>query len=189
MHPKKLTAITVCKGRLYHLMETLPLLVAMQNDLEVIVVDYGCPDGTGEWVRNYYPQVSVIKINDDAGFNLSRARNAGAKEANTPWLLFIDADVKVASHLSEWSDKNLQVKGYYVTSSRGTELNGTFFVPKNAFEDVDGYDECYRGWGGVDMNNAYMHLIYSNRFRIAIRSVLNTPLSKVMTPPGNIWKG
>ncbi len=41
----KFSIITTCKGRLEHLKQTLPAMLA-QKDSEVIVVDYSCPHGT-----------------------------------------------------------------------------------------------------------------------------------------------
>lgn len=151
---KKLTAITVCKKRLHHLKETLPLLVA-QGDIEIIVVDYGCPDGTSDWVRKNYPQVLVVEQNDDPGFSLARAKNAGASRATTPWLLFIDADIKVDGSLIEFTNSFLYPQRFYLSPLRGGELNGTFFCEKQAFELVGGYDICYRGWGGEDEDMYY----------------------------------
>ena len=49
-----MSAIVTCKGRLEHLKQTLPLLMAMP-DSEVIVVDYDCPDRSGDWVRAEHP--------------------------------------------------------------------------------------------------------------------------------------
>ena len=43
----------------------------------MIVVDYGCPDGTEAWVKQNFPEVKVVKVEDDPGFSISRARNLG----------------------------------------------------------------------------------------------------------------
>lgn len=56
---------------------------------EVIVVDDGSPDATGDWVEQHFPAVRVLrKVNGGT----SSARNAGAKVANNDWLIFLDHD-------------------------------------------------------------------------------------------------
>ena len=87
--------ITTCKGRLHHLRETLPLMASQGAD-EIVVVDYGCPDGAGDWVEREFPGVRVVRVDDDPGFCLPRARNAGARASSARWLAFVDADVKLA---------------------------------------------------------------------------------------------
>jgi len=146
----RLTMITTCKGRLRHLQQTLPLMVC-QPLTEVVVVDYGCPQGTAAWVRANFPAVRVVEVTDDPGFNLSRARNIGARTAMTPWLLFVDADVIVGAELGEWIRAGLVPGNFYLTQAFGrSDLSGSFFCPRKAFEAVGGYDEAITGWGGED---------------------------------------
>ena len=90
----KFSLIVTCKGRLMHLRQTLPLFCAL-SDTEVIVVDYGCPDRSGDWVAAHHPAVKVVRIDDDPGFNPSRARNIAARDCQSDYLLFVDADIKV----------------------------------------------------------------------------------------------
>ena len=43
--------ITTCMGRLAHLRQSLPSFTA-QPDTSVVVVDYSCPERSGEWVES-----------------------------------------------------------------------------------------------------------------------------------------
>ncbi|MBM4221050.1 MAG: hypothetical protein FJ170_03775, partial [Gammaproteobacteria bacterium] len=72
-----LSFITTCKGRLQHLMQTLPKMAA-QPGTETIVVDYDCPDNSGDWVAANFPAVRVVRVKDQPIFVASRARNLGA---------------------------------------------------------------------------------------------------------------
>jgi glycosyltransferase involved in cell wall biosynthesis len=56
---------------------------------QVIVVDDGSKDATPQIAENYGDAVLLIR-QPNAG--VSAARNRGAAEANTDWLLFVDAD-------------------------------------------------------------------------------------------------
>ena len=147
--------ITTCKGRLQHLRETLPLMAAQGAD-EVVVVDYGCPDGTGDWVEREFPGVRVVRVTDDPGFCLPRARNAGARVATSDWLAFVDADVRLAAGWVGWLREHLEDGRFYRASAvagvRDLETFGTAVCPRHAFEAIGGYDEALRGWGGEDID-------------------------------------
>lgn len=145
--------VTTCKGRLHHLQETLPLLVAQAPD-EIIVVDYGCPQGAGDWVEEHHPQVSVVRVTDDPGFCTSRARNLGAARSTSQWVCFIDADVRVNAGWVAWLRGNLHSKFFYraapVDGKRDKNTWGTVVCTKRALDAIEGYDEAFRGWGGDD---------------------------------------
>ena len=84
--------ISTCMGRLEHLRRALPTWLA-QPDSEVVVVDWSCPDGSGDWVKAHHAQAGVVRVPGRAHFNLAAARNAGAARASGRWLCFVDADV------------------------------------------------------------------------------------------------
>jgi hypothetical protein len=52
----------------------LPLIVA-QSPAEIVVVDYGCPQRTGDWVEEQLSPVKVVRVNDDPGFCVSRPQH------------------------------------------------------------------------------------------------------------------
>ncbi len=60
---------------------------------KVYVADAGSTDGTPEIARNFVGDLQVEVI---AGGLPARGRNAGAREARTRYLLFIDADIEIA---------------------------------------------------------------------------------------------
>lgn len=145
--------ITTCKGRLHHLQETLPLIVA-QEPAEIIVVDYGCPQKSGQWVKENYPTVNVVNVEDDPGFCVARARNIGAQHSTSQWLCFIDADIKVSKGWVDWMHRILDPRFFYRASkkdgTRDKETWGTCVCERKAFEFIEGYDEVFNGWGGED---------------------------------------
>jgi glycosyltransferase involved in cell wall biosynthesis len=145
-----LSLITTCKNRLPHLKQTLPLMLR-QPRAEVIVVDYGCEQGTAAWVKENHPAAKLVEVNDDPVFCLARARNLGAKEASHDLLCFIDADVLLHQDLVEWLDLNQKPNGFYMYPEPAViELFGFVIVPRKHFFRIAGYDEAFSGWGGED---------------------------------------
>ncbi len=149
------TFITTCKGRLHHLKQTLPGLIQTRC-AKIIVVDYRCPDGTADWVESHYPQVTVVRVTDDEGFCLARARNIGALHAQSSWLVFIDADVFVHDGWDAWVPHHLMAGSMYragaIDGKTDLETFGTFMCERSAFERVGGYDESFSCWGGEDVD-------------------------------------
>lgn len=145
--------VTTCKGRLHHLQQTLPLIVAEAPD-EIVVVDYGCPHGSGDWVEANFPQVTVVRVADDPGFHLARARNAGAAACASSWICFIDADIRIRPGFLAWMRGNVRERRFYrqapVDGKRDPEAYGTVVCPRRAFNAIEGYDELFTGWGGED---------------------------------------
>jgi hypothetical protein len=152
--------VTTCKGRLHHLKQTLPLMVAQKPD-ELIVVDYDCQDGTGDWVEANFPEVNVVRASQpDGGFNVSRARNLGAATARSDWLLFVDADIKLDPKFVETMRPVLTQGHYYqpVPKNTGGGGNyGTFLCSAADFAAIEGYDEVFEGWGRED-KDVYVRL-------------------------------
>jgi FkbM family methyltransferase len=150
---RKVAFVTVCKGRLHHIRETLPLIVA-QAPGEIVVVDYGCPQKVGDWVEANFASVRVVRVADDPGFCVSRGRNLGALNTSSPLICFIDADVKIAPGFVDWIGANADARHFYrnafVDEKRDMETYGTFVCPREAFDAVGGFDEVFRGWGGED---------------------------------------
>lgn len=146
-----LSIITPCKNRLEHLKQTLPLMRSVDH-AEVIVVDYGCEQGTGDWAAANYRDVKVVRINDDPIFHVSRARNIGASHASAEVLCFIDADTFVIGNLSEWSINNLKKNCFFVIPEVGASTAGFLICYKSDFLNVGGYDEALRGWAPEDMD-------------------------------------
>lgn len=129
---------------------------------EVIVVDNNSTDATASIAHDY-----AVKVVFEAVNQIGRARNAGARQADGDWLLFIDADSRLAVGTLErmykaidsgryagggstiampdaplWGRVSVHIWNAISLLSRCAA--GSFiFVTKPVFDDVGGFDEQY----------------------------------------------
>gem|GEM_PF-1230147 len=144
-----ISLITTCKNRRQHLAKTLPTML-QQSDAEVIVVSYGCEQGTAEWIRRDYPSVTLIDVTDDPIFCVARARNIGASHAKHPLLAFVDADIMLNGTIASWIKTVPTEPIYFAHGPSIWNYAGFVICTKAAFEAVEGFDEAFRGWGHED---------------------------------------
>jgi N-acetylglucosaminyl-diphospho-decaprenol L-rhamnosyltransferase len=90
----ELSVIIVNWNSREYLNKCLASLVAFSGDVhyEVIVIDSGSYDGTGEMLQQHYPQVRFIQ-SDNLGF--ARANNAAFKVSHGDFVLFLNPDTQV----------------------------------------------------------------------------------------------
>lgn len=153
MAEPRLSLVTCCKGRLQYLKRSLPTFIA-QEAAEVIVVDYDCPDNTKEWVATHFPEVRLVTATDEPYFNLSRARNMGARHGRAPWLVFCDADQLLAPSFSSQVLELIGPMTYLRTlhdTQWGPRRQGVpLACEAKLFWEIGGYDDALHGWGVED---------------------------------------
>lgn len=93
------------------------ILCQTYKDFELILVDDGSPDRSGEICDRYAEQDARIRVIHQPNGGVSRARNVGLDHARGEWVCFIDADDLVLKHyleafdMSRHSDSDLIVQG------------------------------------------------------------------------------
>lgn len=147
-----ITAIITCMGRRSHL--ELTLSYAMREFDHVIVVDWSCPEKSGEFAES--EGARVVRKTGERYFSGSKAKNFGASFATTEFLAFIDADTLCMPGLGS-EIKSLMAPNRMVLSSRnfdGSDVNDTvgfLVVSREAFWSVGGFDESWGNrWGHED---------------------------------------
>ncbi len=68
---------------------------------ELIIVDDGSTDGTAIWLSDLAEIEPRVRILSQEQLGVSRARNHGARQAQAPWLAFLDSDDEWLPHKLE----------------------------------------------------------------------------------------
>ncbi len=148
-----ITAVITCMGRREHLETTLGF--ALDTFDKVIVVDWSCPQQSGEYAAS--EGASVIYKTGEKFFSGSRAKNYGARLVASEYIAFIDADNMCMPGLKE-EIASLITPNRMLLSARsidGADINDTvgFLVCQTArFRAVGGFDETWIGWGAEDIH-------------------------------------
>jgi len=97
-HPRsaraRVAVVILTHNRAPELARTLAHTLALPERPEVIVVDNGSGDGTGDMVVGRFPEARLIRLAENQG---AAARNVGARAARTPYIAFCDDDTCWAS--------------------------------------------------------------------------------------------
>ncbi len=149
-----ITAVITSMGRREHLEISLPR--ALDTFSKVIVVDWSCPKGSGEYAA--LEGASVVYQYNEKYYNGSAAKNKGAQLVQTEYLCFLDADAVCMPGMKEVLESLISPDSMILSTRNddGTDVNDTmgFIVcPTQAFIAVGGFDsEMWRGWGHEDVH-------------------------------------
>lgn len=136
----------------------------VQGASEVIVVDYSCPEDTGQFVAANFPSARVVSVPGEEHFSNWKARNAGAAVASSELLVFVDADTILADAAIDRLSADLPPRTYGFFDSKtsrafnaggprlaSNQLKGFHVIPALAFRRAGGYDEVLEGYAaGAD---------------------------------------
>jgi hypothetical protein len=154
----------------------------LRQDAEVVVVDYSCPEGSGDYVARHFPAALVVRVDGMSEYSHAKSHNAGALKASGEVLIFCDADTIVADHAVEWIDENLPPDMYgripresaerFADSSvlSRNQLCGFQVIPAATFRALNGFDEVLRGYAdGADVDiGQRLQLIGLGKFALSI---------------------
>ncbi|HEX2924799.1 MAG TPA: glycosyltransferase family 2 protein, partial [Ruminiclostridium sp.] len=159
-----------CKTMLKYSLEALNNQIGYNaGDYEVVVVDDGSEDGTGDYIkgvnRNY--ELKYIYLKREPCSSRGRARNFGWKAAQGEIVVFIDADIIVKpTHLAE-------LERFYSYSRSVVVLGTRLMLPKGAVIDLSNLFQIY------DFNRKKLTLIDITYF---VYDMLSYNISIVRTP-------
>ena len=144
---KSIAALITCFNRRQHTITALTTFYQQRDldgiDLKVFLVDDGCTDGTGEAVREQFPQVTVLQGNGklfwDGGMRMAYA--AAMKEGFDAYLFFND-DTKLYDHALA---RLVQVAEARLAIGQPTIVTGTTYTPGTEEPSYGGRNWRIRG--------------------------------------------
>ena len=131
-------------GRLAHLKESLPTFPK-----PCCVVDYSCPDLSGDWAETQGAE--VLRITGEQHFHKTQALNLGARRAiemGADRLCFLDADTLVRPDFEQYANQPFS----WIAHPGNPALIGILVTSTESFIKAGGYDEGYVGWGCEDLD-------------------------------------
>ena len=125
------------------------------ENIEIILVDDGSTDSSGEICDQYAREDDRIKVLHIENGGLSNARNTGVKESSTDWIVFIDSDDyydhRAIEYLVELRDK------YRV------DLVATPVIEVRNYENSDFLGDFREKYSGkLDRRTALEQMFYGN---------------------------
>jgi len=127
-----ISIIIPCYNQAHFLTECINSVLAQDfGDWEIIIVNDGSTDNTLKVALDFAQKDQRVNVIDKENGGLSSARNAGIKQANGQWLLFLDADdyllpsyfQSVSKELENLPKESLLQYGYqYVEEKRRKEI-------------------------------------------------------------------
>jgi hypothetical protein len=117
-------------------------------------------------------------------FHKCKAHNAGARRAiseGAEYLCFLDADTVVGPAFFEWIRSHVARRSFLIAGKRADgsdqpSVTGLLVVHREAFRQVGGFDESFRGWGGEDIEMRLRLFLLAGLDYVDVPLSLITPL-------------
>lgn len=92
------------------------LLKAVRASDEIIVVDDGSTDGSAEFIKNNYPHIRLVSLQENQGFSI--ACNCGIRESGNNLVYLLNNDVEVTQNFIEPLLNHFQKDNIFAVKSR-----------------------------------------------------------------------
>ena len=140
------------------------------KNIEVILVDDGSTDSSGDICDEYVMFDSRISVLHKANGGLSSARNAGMKKASGEWIYFLDSDdfleLDMLSHLVNLATRKQADIVFFDACSftdDGTDIRQSYIV-KNDYPDSNGKEMFARLQDNGDFHCPVWLMFYNGDF-------------------------
>lgn len=202
----KISIITTVKNRWKYLKQSIPTILSQSyKNFEYIIVDYNCPQHSGEKAKKLFKdkRIKIVKVDVEKNdWNFCRAINKGFIESEGEYILYIDSDtilgedflkeclkkIRKNSFISGWkhgwNPKNIGLDGYA----------HILFLKREYFEKSRGYNEEFgSNWGFEDID---MFVRLKEKYRMisspaSIHALPNSEKEKLRYNTGkeqDLWK-
>jgi len=132
----------------YNVAEYLPkcldsVLGQTLSDIEIICINDGSTDNSGDILQDYVVKDGRIKIINQKNQGLSAARNAGLKIVHSDYVMFVDSDDYIAPNMAEKLYKKMEEDKSDVVICSAECVN---LLPQDASPDVVEWQSWLQPW-------------------------------------------
>ena len=119
----------------------------LENQLEILLIDDGSEDRSGEICDAYAKQYPYIRVVHKENGGLSSARNRGIEQAGGQYVLFVDSDDYLEKDAIQILEQTLKIYGYpEIINFNGVEDDGGNLQPLREETSLDGVCTCGRDY-------------------------------------------
>jgi hypothetical protein len=175
---QNIVGITTCKGRLDYVKQSAKSFsdAASTFGFKYLLVDFDCPQNTGQWVKENIPGSYVLEMKPYVGyFHKTKALNAGARYAiekmQADYLLFFDSDTIIKTGFFSEILLSRDVFMFMRPDKQNEDLSGLLLLSKELFIESGGYDEDIFDWGSDDIEyRLRLYVKHNKRFILIDRN-------------------
>jgi predicted glycosyltransferase involved in capsule biosynthesis len=154
INPEQITICTTNMNRNNFLVRSLSTWVD-RGFKEIVIVDWNSEKPFVKDLRSQTyntKNIKIIRVNDQPFFNCTKSRNLAAEFCTTPYIWFMDGDVRMTfkdSYLSKIKSGHLYHGALFIT---GAATTGSCLMEKKIFDEVNGYSELITTLPGEDLD-------------------------------------
>ena len=158
---KSISFCISCRNRLWQIQDTLlKNLSCLDEDLEIVLVDYGSSDGFSDWVWANFKEfidnkkLVFFEVKNPVVWSSPRAKNLAHRLSNGQYLFNLDADNFITPldvNLIRKSHK-IMLPSHQWSRSWADGSFGRIGIPRELFFKLGGYDETLLPMGGQDLD-------------------------------------
>lgn len=150
------------------------------QDMEVILVDDGCPDSCGAICEEYAKKDSRVKVVHKENGGLSDARNAGLQYVTSEYVIFIDSDDYIKRDMLEYLYHNIKEHNADIATC------GVYDVYESKTVDAGEAEEIFE----CDAQTLYSYILLGKKVRGEIWNKLmrRDLIGDIRFPKGKLYE-
>lgn len=161
------------------------------SNLEIILVDDGSTDQSGEICDRYSEIDSRIKVVHEENGGQAKARNTGICISTGQFLLFVDSDDYINEYIVEHMYKRIEedrsdlaVCGHYFLDEAGNEL-GVFTIPDQV---RTGYQMLEMAYHGTENDFLVNSIIWNKLYKRFLFDYVRFPEGRIQEDEATVYK-
>jgi glycosyltransferase involved in cell wall biosynthesis len=152
INPELITLCTTNMNRNEYLKKALATWVD-RGFKEIVIVDWSSDTPVAQDLGTFHSDnITVVRVNDQPIFNCTKSRNLAAEFCTTPYIWFMDGDVRMT--FKDLNFLNLTPGIFYhgFLFTTGAPTTGSCIMEKKMFDNINGYSEFISTLPGEDLD-------------------------------------